>query len=361
MFYITKKIITFFLLLTVLTFFITNNSFAHNDAKENKPENEYKYVEPVKLDSKKTEKKNKTTNNQKSVTWTESLSLQDFSLSPDLIEMMSKAKEYKKVLAKTYEENPAVFSTAISYGLLLIDLNEIEKAKLVWEKAVKDFHSNDTPKVYKAWLDARLGNYEEAKNTWFPIAKSKVDRGVVGLSSGIWLPYHIDAILGLYLIKDNLPENERQEVSDVVNSIIGAIPQNSRFAAALINDYLKSGQLEKAAGLLVTSLKSSPDDPTLITLLGIAQLMTNHPDEALKLFDKANEINPTILTNHIMRARALFTLNREQESFEELDIAMKLNPDLIISENKKKKYLTAKSYLISKKLKKESKTEESKS
>ena len=77
--------------------------------------------------------------------------------------------------------------------------------------------------------------------------------------------------------------------------------------------------------------------------------MTNHSDVALKLFDRVKEINPNIPTNRIMRARALFALNKEKESFEELDEAMKLNPDINISENKKKKYLAAKSYLVSKK------------
>ncbi len=291
--------------------------------------------------------------NTKPVIWTETLSLQDFSLSPDYIEVMSKVKEYKMALAKTYKETPSVFSTAIYYGLLLIDLGELEKAKLVWNRAVKDFRSNETPKAYKAWLDARLGNYQEAKDAWYPIAKQKVDDGIVGDGAGIWLVHHTDSVLGLYLIKDYLPENQKEEVSRVVDSIVGAIPGNPRFAAVLVNEYLKSGQIEKAAETLASILKDNPDDPVLITLLGIAQLMTNKHDEALKLFDRAKEINPNILTNRIMRARALFALNKEKESFEELDEAMKLNPDLNISENKKKKYLATKSYIVSKKLKKD--------
>ena len=289
----------------------------------------------------------------KSTIWTETLTLQDFFLSPDYSEVISKIKEYKKNLAKVYNETPSVFSTAIYYGLLLIDLGELEKAKLVWNGALKDFRSNETPKAYKAWLDARLGNYQAAKDAWYPIAKQKVDDGIIGSHAGIWLVHHTDSVVGLYLIKDYLPETQREEVSRVVDSIVGSIPQNPKFAAILINEYLKSGQLEKAAVLLAGALQTNPDDPVLITLLGIAQLMTNHYDEALKLFDRAKEINPNIPTNRIMRARALFAINKEKESFEELDEAMKLNPDLNISENKKKKYLAAKSYIVSKKLKKD--------
>ncbi len=318
-----------------------SNAFAHSEIKN----------EPVILD--KDYKNIETKDNQKSVIWTETLSLQDFFLSPDYIEVMSRLKEYKTTLAKEYKENPSVFSTAIQYGLLLIDLGEIEKARLVWEKALKDFHSNEAPKAYKAWLDARLGNYQEAKDVWYPIVKQKVDNGTVGFSAGIWLLHHTYSVLGLYLIKDYLPEDQREEVSKIVNSIVGALPQDPKFSAVLTNEYLKSGQIEKAAKVLASALNSNPDDPVLVTLLGIAELMTNHYDEALKLFDRSKEINPNILTNRVMRARVLFALNKEKESFEELDEAMKLNPDLNIAENNKKKYLAAKSYMISKKLKKE--------
>ena len=318
-----------------------SNSFAHSEIKN----------ESVVLD--KNDKNIEIKDNQKSVIWTETLNLQDFFLLPDYIEVKNKLKEYKIALAKEYKESPSVFSTAIQYGLLLIDLGELEKAKLVWEKALKDFHSNEAPKAYKAWLDARLGNYQEAKDVWYPIAKEKVDLGVAGYNARVWLSYHTDSVLGLYLIKDFLPEDQKEEVSKVIDSIVGVFPQNPKFAVVLINEYLKSGQFEKAAKLLVSTLTSNPDDPVLITLLGTAQLMKNHYDEALKLFDRAKEINPNVLTNRIMRARVLFALNKKKESFEELDEVMKLNPDLNIAENNKKKYLALKSYMISKKLKKE--------
>ena len=287
---------------------------------------------------------------QKSVIWTETLSLQDFFLLPEYLEVKNKLKEYKTALAKTYKENPSVFSTAIIYGLLLIDTGELEKAKLVWEKALNDFRSNDAPKAYKAWLDARLGNYQAAKDVWYPIAKEKIDVGIVGYSARIWLSHHSDSVLGLYLIKDYLPEDQREEVSKAVDQITGPLSANPKFAVIVINEYLKSGQLEKASKFLADALNSNPNDPVFITLLGITQLMTNHYDEALKLFDRAKEINPNVLTARVMRARALFALNKEKESFEELDEAMKLNPDLNIAENKKKKYLTLKSYIASKKL-----------
>ena len=339
MFNRNKKIIIYISLFLIALFFTCGYSFAQTENAQLENKNE-----PQFSDKKKAEK---------SVAWTETLALQDFFLSPDYLEVMSKLKEYKKALARTYNEAPSVFSTSIHYGLLLIDTGELEKAKPIWEKALKDFHSNEAPKAYKAWLDARLGNYQAAKDVWYPIAKEKVDLGIVGYSARIWLSYHTDSVLGLYLIKDQLPEDQKEEVSKVIDKIVKVFPQQPKFATILINEYLKSGQFEKAGKILVDSLTKYPNDPVLVTLLGIAQLMTNHYDEALKLFDRAKEINPNILTNRIMRARVLFALNKEKDAFEELDAAMELNPDLNIAENKKKKYLAAKSYIAFKKLKKE--------
>ena len=353
-----KKTVIYTFLLIGFASFISNNSFANPKIK-NEPQTIDEKSEQNKINSNQDLKNIKVKDNSKSIIWTESLSLQDFFISPDYLEVINKLKDYKTTLAKTYKENPSIFSSAINYGLLLIDLGELEKARLVWGQAVKDFYANEAPKVYKAWTDARLGNYQEAKNIWYPIAKERVDLGIAGFSARIWLNYHTDSVLGLYLIKDYLPEDQREEVAKVVNSIVETLPQHPKFSTILISEYLKSGQIKKAAEILSSSLKGSPDDPVLITLLGITQLMTNHYDEALKLFDRAKEINPNILTNRIMRARALFALNNEKESFEELDEVMKLNPDLDVAENKKKKFLSVKSYIISKKLKKETKEEKS--
>ena len=351
-----KTVIYIFVLIIGFVLYVCNGSFANPEIKIESQELNKK-SEDIKVNLNQTPKNNKLKDNPISITWTETLSLQDFFISPDYLEAMSRLKEYKTALTKEYSQTPSVFSTAINYGLLLIDLGELEKARLIWGKAAKDFYANETPKAYKAWVSARLGNYQEAKDIWYPIAKEKEGLGIVGLGARIWLPYHTDSILGLYLIKDYLPEEQREEVAKVVNSIVGAIPDNPRFAAVLVNEYLKSGQLEKAAGVLSSVLKNNPDDPVLITLLGITQIMTNHYDEGLKLFERAKEINPNILTNRIMRARALFALNREKESFQELDEAIKLNPDLNIAENKKKKFLATKSYIISKKIKNEPKEE----
>lgn len=346
MFNLDKKVVKSLLLLVISLLTISNSNCAEIDSNTTVP----------KQDNKKEIIKEEI----KSLTWTETLALQDFILSPDYLELKSKIKEYKRILAKTYDENPAVFSSTINYGLLLIDLGEIDKAKIVWDKAVEDFHANETPKIYKAWIDARQGRYEEAKNIWYPIVKQKIDLGIVGLGARLWLPYHTDSLIGLYIIKDHLPENEREEVSKAIDTLAGVFPQNPKFAAIIVNEYLKTGQLKKAALVLADVLGTNPEDSPLITLLGIAQLLTNNYDEALNLFNRAKEANPNLFTARVMKARTLFALNREKESFEELDEVMRLNPRFTVAENKKKKYLSQKSYIVSKKVTIEKEIEEPK-
>ena len=130
--------------------------------------------------------------------WTETLKLRDFYLSPSFLDLKDKLK-YKERLATIYKESPNAFSTTIEYGLLLIDLGKLEEAKVVWGIAEKEIFGNDTPNVYKAWVNACKGNYLESKNVWYPIVKERLDF-ISGFD--LWLPHQIDALVGLNLIKD---------------------------------------------------------------------------------------------------------------------------------------------------------------
>ena len=276
--------------------------------------------------------------------WTETMRLRDFYLSPGFLELKDKVEDYRKTLAKQYTETPDVFSTAIEYGILLIDSGKIDDADMVLSRAVLDFRNNPTPKVYKAWVDACKGNYLEAKNVWYEIAKEKLDRGVVGYGAGIWLPYHVDAVLGLYLIKDYLSEKDKQEVGKAVEDIAKHFAARPKFASILIAKDIQTGQLKSASDKLTQFLNSGVEDPMLITLLGITQLVTEHYDEALKLFDKSNELYPYSPTNRLMRARALYALKNKKEAENVLSEAIKLDPGWKDKGISNKKILALRSY-----------------
>ena len=278
--------------------------------------------------------------------WTENLRLRDFYLSSEAIELKDRLRGYSDHLEKQYKEHPSVFAAAIPYGSVLIDLGEIDKAHAVWERAVKDFFSNPTPKAFKAWVDACKGDYSQAKDIWMKYAKEKLDVGVTGHSAGIWLPCHVYSVLGLHLIKNYLPDEEKVEVEKVVNEIAKHFPRKILFASILITNDLQAGRLKSAQEKIEELMESNKEDPTLVTLLGIAELLKNNYETSIQYLDEAIKIAPTQPTNHLMKARALYALKKKKEAKVEMGEAIKLDPTLGQS-GKEEKLLLSNSYIIS--------------
>ena len=283
----------------------------------------------------------------KKVAWTENLRFRDFYLSSEALELKEKLKNYRDTLARTYQEQPSVFSTAISFGLVLIDLGELDKAQIVWDRAQKDFYANPTPPFYGAWLDACKGNYQKAKDVWLPIVKQKIDAGIGGYGAGVWMPYHVFSVVGLNIVKDYLPDADKKEVEASVNEVAKHFPNNPVFALVLATNDLRVGKVKSAAKLLEDVLSKKPQEPQITTLLGLTKLIEQNYDEALKLFDKSNEIYPFSPTNHLMKARALFALRKKKEALAEIDEAVKLDPGWTLLKGDKKKFLSPKSYIAS--------------
>ena len=280
--------------------------------------------------------------------WTEGLRLGDFYVLPEYVEIHNKLKDkkfLKEVIEKHYKDHPNVFSSVIEYGLVLIDLGKLDEARTIWNDAVKLFRSNPTPKVYKAWVDAYYGDYVASKEAWLPILKERFQENGELKFGILWLPYHIDAIIGLHLIKDHLPPEEKEEIEQLVLKVAKTFPQNPKLSPILVSHYLQNGEYKLAADNLAGILSQYPNEPVSVTLLGIAQLLTGYYDEALKLFDKAIELKSNSPTVHLMKARTLYELNKKRESNAEINIAMKLDPTLKSIE--KIKLLDRENYAVS--------------
>lgn len=293
--------------------------------------------------------------------WRETLKLKDFYLYSGTLVVRDKVNSdsYLVTLEKTYKEHPSVYSIAIQYGLALIDIGDFEKAEEVWNRAVKDFGPNPTPPVYKAWIEASMGNILAAKDVWFPIAKQKYDVGIISYDAGIWLPYHVDALLGLCLIKDYLPTQDREEIEPVINKILKHFGSNSKFEAARIMEDLRNGRITSAEKRLDHILKVDPLEPTLLTLQGIYYILTGNNEEALKSLDTANDIYKFSPTNHLMRARVLYAMKNKKDSSIAFEKAVKLDKYLNPENKKIDTFLKAKSFILSpeKKIKKLKKKE----
>lgn len=321
--------------MSLFTAFILSSTLFLLAGEENKPAPDQKVqTEAELLQSVQNEIGNK---------WNESLKLKDFYVYSGTTELKSKLKEYKNIARKNYNERPAVFSAAIDYGLVLIDLGELNEAKTVWDRAVVDFRSNPTPKVYKAWNDALRGEYKLAQDGWYPIIQEKFnEKGEVNLAT-VWLPHHFDAIRGLYLIRDNLPAKEKEEIEKIFATTGGLFSSDPKLAPLLISEDIQAGRIKSAGIRLSKVLGSNPEEPLYITLLGITQLINGYYDDALKLFDKSLENYSSSPTASLMRARALHELKKKSESLVEMEHAIKLDPSL--KNANKKKLLTSKSYV----------------
>ena len=100
---------------------------------------------------------------------------------------------------------------------------------------------------------------------------------------------------------------------------------------------------------LETLTKNYEDNPGKAepkTLLGIKKLISGKYEEALKLFDEANETDPSSATNHLMRSRALFVLHRQKEALAAVNKAIELDSSWYLPHSDKSKLLTAQGDLI---------------
>jgi len=247
------------------------------------------------------------------IVWNENLKLKDYVLTASTIytkENMT-LEEYRKNTEKLYTTDGKgdVFSVAIEYGLLLIDLGELDKADAVFTRGIKDFKGNPTPVVYKAWVDALKGNYKAAKDAWYGHINEKV---ATSRQETLWLPYDVDSLVGLNLIKDNLSDADKEDIKKL-DKTVGKLSGNSKLSSLLINEDFKNGRLKNAANRIGVCLAKDPSDPVAVTLLGISQLIIGKNEEALKMFEQANSIYEYSPTTNLMKARALFALDKKKD------------------------------------------------
>ncbi len=109
---------------------------------------------------------------------------------------------------------------------------------------------------------------------------------------------------------------------------------------------LKEEVQDTSLEVLTENYNTNPTQAEPKTLLGIKKLISGKYEEALKLFDEANQIDPNSATNNLMRARALFVLHRQKEALEVVGKAIELDPSWNIPRADKSKYLAAQGDLV---------------
>lgn len=276
------------------------------------------------------------------------LRFKDFFVYSQKARERKKLNEYKSYFEEEYKNRGDVFSVAIQYGLVLIELGDLDKAYQVFEKGVNDFAQNPAPVVYKGWILGAQGHSLSAKKLLYPIAKEKIDQGISGFMSGLWLPYHVDAVVGLALIRDYLPDDDKQEVDNLFSqkfydkTILDFKSQPKLTACAVAKD-LQQGNISKAESKLAEALKLHPEDHILLTLQGSVKYSKGDYEGAKELLEKANAINPDSPTNNLLLARTLYALGNKEEAINKVNLALELDPkwefasevkDLLVTQRK---------------------------
>lgn len=108
---------------------------------------------------------------------------------------------------------------------------------------------------------------------------------------------------------------------------------------------LKQEVTDTSLEVLTKNYNDNPNNAEAATLLGAKKLISGKYQEALNLFEKANEIALSA-TNELMRARALFVLHRQKDALEAINEAIKLDPNWAILYGEKSKYLASQGDLI---------------
>ena len=93
--------------------------------------------------------------------------------------------------------------------------------------------------------------------------------------------------------------------------------------------------------VLEKDYKNKPNEAEPKTLLGIKKLISGKYEEALNLFDEANQINPGSALNNLMKSRALFVLHRQKEALDSVNRAIELDSKWYLPRADKSKYLAS--------------------
>jgi len=105
--------------------------------------------------------------------------------------------------------------------------------------------------------------------------------------------------------------------------------QNNKVVFDLAMQHLHADQPEKAAEICRARLLTTPKDPELLTLQGVALLAARQPSEAVTALQLALEMAPRYARAHENLGHALMLLNRLEEAFTHLEMATKLDKNSI--------------------------------
>jgi tetratricopeptide (TPR) repeat protein len=107
-------------------------------------------------------------------------------------------------------------------------------------------------------------------------------------------------------------ENKINDSLAAFQNAYDANPNAGQPMAALINEYLRSQQIDKAVSFLQAALKANPANAEALVLTGVVRLAKKEPDEARKSFEEAIKQQPKYATGYVALA-SFYTSRKEND------------------------------------------------
>ncbi len=134
--------------------------------------------------------------------------------------------------------------------------------------------------------------------------------------------------LGILLFMQHLPEQAQKQFDIAAQADPKTTLPTVGFTAAL----MRQGELDQAIEILRSELAAKPDDSNLLLLLGTALMRrgfepeSTEAKEALRVLEKAAELNPQSAISHTELGKAYAKLDRAEEAAREFETAIRVDP-----------------------------------
>lgn len=154
---------------------------------------------------------------------------------------------------------------------------------------------------------------------------------LVGFTAGVLVTVYKTPSLVSQLPQAQSNEPTDKEIQDHIKHLLDEVekdPQDVKAWVQLGNAYFDLDSPEKAIDAYLKSLAMSPDNPDVLTDLGIMYRRIKQPKMAIESFDKATQVDPTHLQSRFNKGVVLYhDLNDQEGAVVAWQEVAKLQPD----------------------------------
>lgn len=155
-----------------------------------------------------------------------------------------------------------------------------------------------------------MAEMQLAKRDWTAVQEISERINRLGTNKALADQLRVAALSGM---------NKYDEVSRILEQARAANPDTIQPVYALVSNYVRAGDFEKAVSLLNELLARNPANAEALVMLGSVRMVQNRPDEALRSFKSATEAQP----NNIAAWRALADFHARQKNFQDAERAVR--------------------------------------